>query len=175
VRWTIDNVHRLGGDTTRVFVIGHSAGAHTVALLALDEHYLRDAGVGPRRVRGYVSLAGPVDTAWTARDVQRLMGPREGWPATYPATHVGGDEQPLLLLHGSGDDVVTMGSSISLAQRIRARGGCAHARVYRGVNHVEIVLALAFPGANLAPVLRDVTAFVRDPRTTACATRPSSR
>ena len=175
VRWTLDNVAGLGGDTSRVVVVGHSAGAHTVALLALDEHFLRDAGVDGRRVHGYVSLAGPVDTAWTARDVQRLMGPREGWPATYPATHVGGDEQPLLLLHGTGDDVVTAGSSVRLAERIRARGGCARADLYRGVNHVEIVLALALPRTDLAPVLRDVTAFARDPAGTTCATAPSSR
>jgi acetyl esterase/lipase len=86
VRWARDNAARIGGDSARIFVVGHSAGGHSAALLALDEHFLRDAGVPAGAVRGFVSLAGPVDTTWTDPDVQALMGPREGWPATYPAT-----------------------------------------------------------------------------------------
>lgn len=163
VRWAHDRAAQLGGDPSGIFVVGHSAGAHTAALLALDERYLRDAGVPRGTVRGVVSLAGPVDTRWTDPDVQALMGPREGWPATYPATHVDGTEAPLLLLHGGGDETVSPRNSVTLAERIRAHGGCAAAKVYPGVGHVEIVVALSAPWLRRAPVLRDVAAFVRDP------------
>ena len=171
VRWTADHASAYGGDTSRLLVLGHSSGAHTVALLALDEHYLRDAGVAPGAVRGFVSLAGPVDTTWTARDVQRIMGPREGWRATWPATFIDGTEPPLLLLHGTRDDVVSAGNSVRLAERIRARGGCARARLYRGLDHVEIMVALAFPRRGDATVADDVAAFVRDPVATTCPER----
>lgn len=164
VRWAHDHAARLGGDPERIFVVGHSAGAHTATLLALDEHYLREAGVPRGAVRGVVSLAGPVDTRWTDPDVQALMGPPESWPATYPATHIDGTEPPLLLLHGGGDDTVSPRNSVTLAERIRARGGCAASRMYPGVGHVEIVVALSAPWLRRAPVLRDVTAFVQDPR-----------
>ena len=90
VRWTVDNIARFGGDTSRIVVVGHSAGAHTAALLALEERYLREAGVPEGALKGFVSIAGPVDTTWTAPDVQRLMGPPEGWPASYASTHVDG-------------------------------------------------------------------------------------
>jgi acetyl esterase/lipase len=164
VRWARDNAARFGGDSTRIFVVGHSAGGHSAALLALDEHFLRDAGVPASAVRGFVSLAGPVDTTWTDPDVQALMGPREGWPATYPATHVDRSDPPLLLLHGGGDRTVAVENSVRLAARIRNRGGCVRSIVYPGVGHVQIVVALSAPRLRIAPVLDDVDAFVRDPR-----------
>ena len=169
VRWTQDNLVRFGGDPTRVVVAGHSSGAHTVALLALDEHYLRDAGVPAGSVSGFVSIAGPVDTTWTASDVQELMGPREGWPRTYANNFIDGDEQPLLLLHGESDNVVTVGNSRRLTERIRVRGGCVRLEVYEGIGHIEIALALAFPRLHIAPTQHDVSAFVRDPAAYACA------
>lgn len=161
VRWTQDNIHAYGGDTSRIFVVGHSAGAHTAALLALDEQYLRDAGVPAGAVRGFVSMAGPVDTVWTDPDVRALMGPPEGWPTTYPASHIDGTEPPLLLLHGARDQTVHPQNSARLAARIRERGGCARSVIYPGVGHVSIVVAFAAPGLRIAPVLNDVESFVR--------------
>ena len=117
-------------------------------------------------MKGYVSLGGPVETTWTAPDVQALMGPREQWPRTYPVTHLEGREPPILLLHGAGDETVSPGNSTRLAARIRERGGCARSVVYPGVGHVEIVVALAAPRLGIAPVLDDIAAFIRDPRST---------
>ncbi|MDB4914919.1 MAG: alpha/beta hydrolase [Gemmatimonadetes bacterium] len=171
IRWTRDHIAEFGGDPAQIFVVGHSSGAHTVTMLALDTHFLRDAGVpvnGFNGVRGFVSLAGPVDTTWTAPDVQELMGPSSGWPATYPYNFMSAVSPPLLLLHGTSDDVVSVGNSTRLAARIRAAGGCAQSRVHHGIDHVGIALAFALPGLDIAPVMRDVATFIRDPRGTAC-------
>ena len=161
VRWVKDSIGAFGGDPAQIFVMGHSSGAHTATLLALDDHYFQDAGVPPSAVRGFISLAGPVATTWTDPDVQALMGPREMWPRTYPLELVTGSAPPLLLLHGVRDRLVSSANSIRLAARIRARGGCAPVILYRGLDHIGIILALALPRFNIAPVLRDVMAFVR--------------
>jgi acetyl esterase/lipase len=162
VRWVRDSIGRFGGDPSQIFVVGHSSGAHTTALLALDEHYLRDVGLSPKSVRGFVSLAGPVATTWTDPDVQRLMGPAKGWPDTYPMEQVDGTEAPMLLLHGAMDHVVSAANSARLAARIRGRGGCARLKIYRGLGHVAIVLALSLPQLDIAPVLDEVTRFIAD-------------
>lgn len=174
VRWARENAARYGGDPDNLVVVGHSAGGHTAALLALDERWLREAGVSAEAVRGFVSLAGPVDTPWTDPDVQALMGPPAGWAGTYPRTFVDGTEPPLLLLHGGDDDTVSPEGAERLAARIQARGGCARAVVYRGLGHVKIVVAAAVPRVSRAPVLDDVVALVRDPRGAVCPDRPAA-
>ena len=174
VRWVRDSIAPFGGDSARIFVMGHSSGAHTAALLALDRRYLEDAGVPPSAVRGVISLAGPVATTWTDSDVQALMGPRERWPATYPLEQVTGSARPLLLLHGARDQLVSSANSIRLAARIRALGGCAPTRVYRGLGHVGIMIALALSRFQIAPVLDDVMTFVRRPEARECLQRTPS-
>ncbi|MBA3889183.1 MAG: alpha/beta hydrolase [Gemmatimonadaceae bacterium] len=168
VRWARDNIARFGGDSTNIVVIGHSAGAHTATLLALDERHLASVGIDPRSIRGFVSLAGPVDTIWTDADVQRLMGPSEGWPETYPRTHVDGTEPPLLLLHGRNDKTVHPENSVHLAARISAAGGCARSVLIDGVGHVKIILALAAPRLELGDVMPEVVRFVENPAGAAC-------
>jgi len=160
VRWVRDSIGTMGGDPARIFVMGHSSGAHTATLLALDRHYLEDAGIPPSTIRGFISLAGPVATTWTDPDVQDLMGPRKLWARTYPIEQVDESAPPLLLLHGGRDRLVSSANSLRLAARIRARGGCAPVMVYRSLGHIGIVLALALPRFGIAPVLDDVMAFV---------------
>ena len=162
VRWTRDSIGAYGGDPDRLFVMGHSSGAHTATVLALDGHYLIEAGVPPTAVKGFIGLAGPVATTWTDPDVQALMGPREGWGATYPMRQADSSASPLLLLHGGRDRLVSPANSRRLAARIHALGGCAPVNVYSGLGHVGIVLALALARYEIAPVLRDVMRFVRE-------------
>lgn len=169
VRWTRDHIARFGGDSTGIHVVGHSAGGHTAALLALDERHLTSVGVHPHAIRGFVSIAGPVDTTWTDEDVQRLMGPSAGWPETYPRTHIDGNEPPLLLLHGAKDDVVHPENSERLAARIAAAGGCARAVVLEKLDHVRILVALAIPRLGIGKVMEEVERFVDDPRAATCA------
>src|SRR5204863_1542540 len=56
--WTVRNISARGGDTNRIFVAGHSAGAHLVALLALDEKYLTAHQLSPKLIRGVLGFSG---------------------------------------------------------------------------------------------------------------------
>ena len=53
---------QYGGDVSRLFLMGHSAGAYIAAMLALDPAYLAAAGVDQRTaLAGLVGLSGPYD------------------------------------------------------------------------------------------------------------------
>jgi arylformamidase len=58
-RWVKDNIGRRGGDPTRVVLVGHSAGAHMVALLGTDPQFLAKQGLPLNFYRAIV----PIDTA----------------------------------------------------------------------------------------------------------------
>ncbi len=170
LRWVHDSIAQYGGDTARIFVVGHSAGAHTATVLSLDDRYLLHAGVQPEMVKGYVSLAGPVDTVWTDADVQALMGPREGWPGTYPMQLVSSSHhQPLLLLHGGKDETVLPANSTGLAARIVKFGGTACAKLYPSLTHKSIVAAFMIPRLPIAPIMDDVIAFTQHPSQPSCS------
>ena len=62
----------LGIDRTRVVLMGHSAGAHLVALVGTDERYLRGAGLSFADLDGVI----PIDGAAYDVPVQMQDGPK---------------------------------------------------------------------------------------------------
>lgn len=54
----IKHAEQLGFDGRRVALMGHSAGAHLVALVGTDMSYLKKAELGPNALRGVIPLDG---------------------------------------------------------------------------------------------------------------------
>jgi acetyl esterase/lipase len=161
VAWTRAHAAELGGDPRRVFLAGHSSGAHLAALLATDARYLDAVGLRPRDLRGVAGIAGPYDfLPLTDPALQAIFAPESRWPESQPVTFVDGDEPPFLLLHGADDEVVWPRNSARLAARLRAAGVPVADRVYADLGHVRILLALRYP--RLAPTLRDLVEFVHE-------------
>jgi acetyl esterase/lipase len=58
VRWAHDNMAKHGGSSERIFLLGHSAGAHLVALVATDESYLKAEGLSGADIKGVIAVSG---------------------------------------------------------------------------------------------------------------------
>jgi acetyl esterase/lipase len=56
--WTQKNIARYGGSPEQIFVAGHSAGGHLVALLATDESYLKAERLSLHNIRGVIPISG---------------------------------------------------------------------------------------------------------------------
>lgn len=164
VRWVHDNIDRFGGDPRRVYLMGHSAGAHIAALLTLDARYLNEVGLDRNAVRATAALSGPYDFVPLPEDlaVFGMRSDREAPdPDMEPIHFVDGRAPPMLLVHGLKDKTVGAGNAVRLAERIRAAGGEVRTVFYPDRAHVGVVLSLAAPFRKLAPTLEDVTAFFR--------------
>jgi acetyl esterase/lipase len=59
--WVYKNIAQHGGDASRIYIAGHSAGGHLVALLALDDTYLKKYDVPVSAIRGVASISGVYD------------------------------------------------------------------------------------------------------------------
>jgi acetyl esterase/lipase len=59
--WVYKNAAQHGLDRDRIVILGSSAGAHLVSLLALDTSYLKEQGVPPEAIRGVVATSGIYD------------------------------------------------------------------------------------------------------------------
>ncbi len=56
--WVHAHITQYGGSPEKLFVAGHSAGGHLVALLATDERYLQEVGLSTENIRGVIGVSG---------------------------------------------------------------------------------------------------------------------
>ena len=59
--WVAKHIAEHGGDPSRIYVAGHSAGGHLAALLALDGKYLQAYGLSPANIKGVAAISGVYD------------------------------------------------------------------------------------------------------------------
>jgi acetyl esterase/lipase len=156
--WTRREVSRHGGDPSRVFVIGHSAGAHIATMLAYDERYLRAAGLGRDAIRGVVGLAGPYDFVPTDPDYVTILSEEGAFARGLPVTYVRGGEPPTLLVTGSEDTTVSPSNTDRLVARLEAAGSPVTDRRFP-YNHYTLVGRLAAPFRDEA-LLDTITGFI---------------
>jgi acetyl esterase/lipase len=161
VRWMRRNAAEFGADRRLIFLIGHSAGAYIAAMLALDRTRL-DAD-SRAAVAGMVGIAGPYDFLPLQSDaLKRIFAPAGGdLSSSQPIRYARADAPPMLLLSGLADKTVHPGNSRRLASRLRALGGHAETRFYRGIGHAAVIGAFSPVLRPLVPTLSDTIVFIR--------------
>lgn len=120
--WVHKNIARYGGDPSRIFVMGHSAGAQLAALLCIDHRYMTAEDVPVAALQGCVPVDGDtydlpaiIMTAELRQTVHGLPLPRFGHRVKFgndpqkhidfsAVTHVapGKGIPPFLILHVAG-------------------------------------------------------------------------
>lgn len=161
VRWTRDHIAQFGGDPSRVALAGHSAGAYTAVMLALDTQWLKAVGADPGIVKAAVGLSGPYD--FYPFDKKRSIDAMSYWPRpleTQPIRFARSDAPPLLLITSSGDTQVRPKNAVNLAARLESLGAPVVMKNYQGLTHEDVVMALAKPFRGKAPVFDDSLAFL---------------
>ena len=163
VAWTHMHIGSLAGDPDRIALMGHSAGAYNAVMLALDPTWLRGAKSDPSIIRGVAGLAGPYDFLPMEKGgfADKAMGRVRPAEKTQPISYVRGDAPPLWLATGDEDETVRPRNSQNLAAAIEKAGGPVSLRIYPGMGHTGIVMALAAPFRSKGPVLDEATDFLR--------------
>ena len=163
-RWAQAHAADYGADPDRLFLTGHSAGAHLAALLALDPRYF--AATGPRRpeIAGVIGLSGPYDfLPLQEDDMKDMFGPPPRYPDSQPINFVHAGAPPMLLVQGLKDNDVWPKNSVNLAAALQAKGVPVTLKLYPKLTHSDTVAALSPPLRGRAPIFKDIGGFI-DPR-----------
>lgn len=162
VRWAKDHAHEYGGDPSKLFLVGHSAGAYIAAMLALDDEWLGKEGLSAERdLKGFVGISGPYDfLPFNDKKIAAIFSTAEIQALSQPVSFANGHHPPILLLHGTGDSIVYPKNSTELADGLRNSGTPVQIKLYPGVGHLGIIGAMGFPLRFIAPTLEDTVGFI---------------
>ncbi|KAG7381175.1 hypothetical protein PHYPSEUDO_006323 [Phytophthora pseudosyringae] len=165
VFWVAENCRSLGGDSSRLYLSGHSSGGH-VGALALVNSAIRLSKVKEiaNYVRGFIGLSVPYDISdHYIFESERVVGPLNGVheistmkPAmlgmgnfeTFSPTalvaearNIGFSLPPFHILHGEDDTVVPTSSSKKLAFNLKQAGQAATYYEVCNCTHEDMVFA----------------------------------
>lgn len=161
----LDRAPELGIDRRRVVLMGHSAGAHLVALVGTDQRYLRSAGLGFADVTGVIANDGaaydvPVQVRDSGRMMRRTYAEAFGSDpvrqvALSPTHQAGAPNAPaFLLLHVQRQDGVRQAEALGKA--LQAAGTQVDIRSFPGKGlrgHAQINRELGNPDYAATPVV----------------------
>ncbi len=100
VAWVFNNIEEYGGDPSRIFVSGHSAGGYLASMIGLDKRWLAAHDIDANDIAGLIPFSGHTITHFTVREERGIDGTQPIIDDLAPLYHVRADAPPLLLITG---------------------------------------------------------------------------
>ena len=164
LRWVFDQAsgNGLPSNPAKTYLMGHSAGAYNVAMLALDPRWLAPHGLTPSALAGWIGLAGPYDFLPVTEPDAKPVFFHPNYPSGTQPIDLATAGAPRTFLGAARDDnlVNPMRSTVGLGNKLQAFGVPTTLKLYDRVDHFTLIGSLARPLRWLAPVLQDVSTFV---------------
>lgn len=136
--WTHRNIGKYGGRADRIFVCGHSAGGHLVALLATDPSYLKTEGLELRCIRGAIPMSGVYTIPENA--FQSVFGKdAEVRKRAAPLTHAGEGKPPFLIIYADSDFPTCDRISEKFCKALQQKQCEAQTLEIKNRNHMSII------------------------------------
>ena len=160
-KWVNTHIKKYNGDANKVFLAGHSAGAHIAVMMAINPEYLAQVSLKPNDFAGVIGLAGPYDFLPLKSDRLKIIfgAEAEQWKSQ-PINFVDGKNPPLFLAIGTKDNTVWPRNSINLAKKIKEKNGLVEVHEFTSYSHVDMVAKLAKPLRGNGELLKSVITFI---------------
>ncbi len=164
LEWTRSNIGEFGGDQSRIFLMGHSAGAAHVAGYAYDARHQPDSGPG---IAGLIVVSGRVRADNTAsnpnaRKVEAYYGSdATSYGDRSPVSLVDANSVRTLIAFGEFENPLIDVYCLELAYKLAAAKGCSPT-VLRlpGHNHTSMIAHLNTSDERLG---QEILAFIDEP------------
>ena len=100
VAWVFNNIGDYGGDPSKIFISGHSAGGYLTMMVGMDKRWLGSNNINANRIAGLIPFSGHTITHMTVRKERGIANTQPVVDDFAPLFHVRADAPPLLLITG---------------------------------------------------------------------------
>lgn len=100
VAWVFQEIARYGGDTKKIFVTGHSAGAYLTSMIGLDKKWLAVHGVDADEIVALYPLSGNVISHLAYRGERGMSDTHPLIDEYAPLYHIRKDAPPYIIVTG---------------------------------------------------------------------------
>jgi acetyl esterase/lipase len=155
IGWLVEHADEIGGDPTRIMLMGHSAGAFLVALTSTDASFMTAIGVDPAAIvctspmdTETFDVSAQIDGGGAQADVYRNTFGDDPtvWAAASPVLNLGDDEPlPRFLFFTRGADRRASGNQ-AMAAAVNGAGGYADVVDAEPYTHEEVNTAVGTAG-----------------------------
>ncbi len=138
--WAHKNAAKYGGDVNKLFVSGHSAGGHLVALLATDETYLKAHSLKTNTIKGVIALSGVYQIVSLVPLFHPIFGKEDAvCKAASPSNHVREGLPPFLIAYAD-QDLPTLGTMAEqFAEKIKDKKNKVELLKLEKRDHITII------------------------------------
>jgi acetyl esterase/lipase len=167
--WVKKHIAEKGGDAKRVFVMGHSSGAHLSLLLASDSRYLARHKLSAADIAGVVGLSPPVDleprtegkgfgnTLMAGRGADVFSRDAVLMKEASPVQHISKALPPVLLIVGERDFPTLEGDARAFVEKAKGLEVAVTLYLAKERDHMGVVKALL---EEKSPVTEQVLTFL---------------
>ena len=158
VTWVRENAADYGGDPTKIFLMGHSAGAvHVASYVFMEDLHPPGEDDG---VRGAILLSGVYGDETGKSEEHAYFGAADKVGERVPLAFVEGRRVPLFIVDAEYDPLRMQRSALELMSAVCERDGrCPRHQQIPGHNHYSMTYHINTLDDSIA---RDVLDFVRD-------------
>ena len=144
-------------DTSNVVLMGHSSGAHSVALIAADPRYLADTDTS---VKALIGLAGPYDLPIELEEVAPVFASATDPDLTNPLKLAADTHPQTLLIHGTDDERVEPRHTRRYFDVLQSLDVDSRMLMVDGASHASVIAVVAEPLQSTSEVAPAILAFL---------------
>lgn len=98
--WVMDNISDYCGDSSKLFVSGHSAGGYLTSMIGLEKKWLQNYDKDANVITGLIPFSGQVITHFALREHQGLSPLTPTIDEYAPLYHIRKDASPYIIITG---------------------------------------------------------------------------
>lgn len=151
VQWIKEHIHQYGGNNQQIFLGGHSAGGHLIALLGSDPRYLKPTGL-QTYIKGYIPMSAIFDIPHMQKNNKESFNKditypvfgksKNNWIHYSPKTYLNTQKKPFFILYGGKDYDYIREQTQYLLEKMGDLASSVSAMQVFGYTHEDMVLKI---------------------------------